>query len=214
MSGDNQETEAMNSIIDTADISEDEDGYTREHMEATEQPTREKVEFFVQMKSWTLSDMEELIVEAAARQIVGRRSDTDLAKRIEARCIDLVSQKIDDTLAPVTTEILEQPITAPSSKEPVSMREFVGLCGREFLSQRVNREGNPTTDGWASDGRPRIERIVERLLLDRFKQEVEKATNEAIREVRAALKAKQDEILKAETARVREAIASTLAEKA
>jgi hypothetical protein len=41
-------------------------------LEARKEPEGNGIEFHVAMTSWTLRDMEELIVQAAAQQIVGR----------------------------------------------------------------------------------------------------------------------------------------------
>ena len=71
----------MTEIIGTVDLPEDE---FSENMAATTDPQpAERLEFFVQMRGYTLREMDALIVEAAARQVVGNRNDNALAKEIE-----------------------------------------------------------------------------------------------------------------------------------
>jgi hypothetical protein len=198
----------MGEIMDSCDLPE---GSIEEALTATEESQSEsKMEFFVQMRSFTQRDMETFIVEAAARQIVGRSADSKLAKEIEQRCAVLTAERADKVLSGVTAEIMDQPMT-PSfgDKKPVTMREFLSLFGREYLAATVDRhDGKPAT-GYGS--LPRMEYLVSRYMDAKFKAEVEKATNAALVEIRAELKARHEAIIKAETARFREALAKTVA---
>jgi hypothetical protein len=208
-----------NHITDTSEIAEaewdahEEPEDVRSDIVATVEPEERGIEFHVSMRDYTQRDMEGLIIEAAAMQILGRRSDSGLAKAIEAKCIELVDAKASSALAAVTAEIIEQPLT-PSfgSKEPVTMREFIGLTGRAYLTTRVGHDGKPSTrDSWARNDDPtRIERLVSQYMDQAFKKEIEKATNAAINEVRAAIKAQHDAFLAAERARLQEALAKAV----
>ncbi len=201
----------MSEITSTHDIAEAEwdglePGDVASSIVATHEPEGRGYEFHVSMRDYTQRDMEGLIIEAAAQLIVGRHNDSAMAKAIEAKCIELINKRTTEALAGVTAEIIEQPIIPTfGDKNPVTMREFIGLCGREFLMQRVDSNGSPSTSGYGAA--PRIEHLVQKLLGNRFKDEIEKATNAAIAEVRLALKAKQDALLAAEKARFREYIA-------
>lgn len=181
---------------------------------ATKEPEGKGIEFHVSMRDYTMADMEALIVEAAARTIVGRHNDAALAKQIEAKCIELVTAKADKALGPVTAEIIDQPLlpkftySKPDDK-PVTMREFIGLTGRAFLTEKVGTNGEPTTDNWHS--KPRIQHLAEKFMDAKFKKEIEAATSAAIREIQAHVSAMHKAVLDAEKARIRDAIAKATA---
>lgn len=206
----------MNEITSTEEMAEDEwdgcsePGEVNESISATDVPDPDAaIEFYVQMRRYTQHAMEDLIVEAAARQIIGRHNDHDLAKRIEDKCIELLNEKATAALATVTDDIIDQPLTPNiGDKEPVTMREFIGLYAREYLEAKVDREGKPSKGGWSSGAvSNRMEWLVSRTLDRKFKNEIEKATNALITEMRAAMKAQHDALIAKEKARIRDALA-------
>lgn len=198
-------------IIDDEDMQameEHEDEFESD-MAATEKSTGDKMEFHVQMRGYTQRDMEALVVEAAARMLVGHRNETQLSRQIEARCIELIQETADKKLASVTAEIMDQPITprfASSKQEPVTMREFIGLTGREYLAERVGGDGKVTSDGWARTTTTRLQWIVEDAVRRDFKRDIEKATSTAISEVQKEIKDQHAALIDAEKKRFREAI--------
>lgn len=207
----------MNEITSTHEIAESEwDG--RDEMDngqpvqsdivATEKAEGRGIEFLVSMRDYTQRDMEGLIIEAAARLIVGRQSDTAMAKAIEAKCIELVNAKATAKLETVTAEIIDQPVTPTfGDKKPVTMREMLGLYGREFLMEMVGSDGKPSTDNWGGRNKARITHLVEKAMDAKFKLEIEKSTHAVVNEIRAAIKAQHDSMLAAEKARFMEALA-------
>ena len=204
-------TEETDLITDTAEIAEgdwvpgEEPGDVENDMTATRMPENGKdLEFHIQMRRHTMRDFEDLVIEAAARQIIGRFSDGTIAKRIEARCAELLHEKATAALEGVTAEIIDQPVT-PSfgGKEPVTMRELIGLYGREYLQQKVDRDGNRTK---AFHSPNRIQFIAERALEQKFKTEIEKATRTAIAEVQKAVQAEHKALIDAEKARFLKAL--------
>jgi hypothetical protein len=201
-----------NVIMDTGKVAEllgADEGDDFSSMEARKEPTGDGIEFHVAMTSWTMHDMQDLIVQAAAAQIVGRIGKEPLAKMIEAKCIELVSQKCNETLSKVTSEIIDQPIipVGYGTKEPVTMRQFIGLTGREFLSEKVDYNGAPAKDSWAArDSKSRVQYLVEQNMNAAFQKEIKAATSAAIMEVRAAVEAQHKAFLEAEKARFREAL--------
>lgn len=208
-----------NEITSTAEMAEQEwDGGSepedvRSDMVATKEAEYRGIEFHVSMRDYTLRDMEELIVEAAARTLVGRHNDRELAKKIEAKCVELISDKADKALASVTSEIIDQPLTPQyahlgKDAKPVTMRELLGLYGREYLTASVGTDGKPAgSGGYGYHNKPRIQYLVEHFLDVKFKREIEQATNAAIREIQAGVAARHNEMLEAEKARIREALA-------
>lgn len=202
----------MSEITSTADMAEDdwdsgeEPQDARSDIVATHEAEGRGIEFHVSMRDYTQRDMEELIIEAAARMIVGRHNDREMAKLIEAKCIEQITARADQTLRNVTAEIIDQPITPGyGDKKPVTMREFLGLYGREYLSVTVDNDGKPSTDNWGKR-LTRMEWLVRRYMDNAFKTEIEKATNAAINEIKVGVAAKHKALLDAEKARFREYI--------
>lgn len=206
-----------NEITSTHEIAEREwDGQSEPQdvdtdMVATKDPEDNGIEFHVSMRDYTLRDMETLIIEAAAQQIVGKFGKDRLAKEIEAKTITLVTAKADKALEAVTAEIIDQPILpkygySKPEAAPVTMREFIGLTGRQYLAERVDSMGK-TTDRSGYHDKSRIQYLVEKYMETAFKREIEKATNAAIVEVRAAIEASHKALLAAEKARFLEALA-------
>lgn len=203
-----------NTIMDSGNVAEILDlGPDDEisNMSATKEPTGTGIEFHVAMHGHTFHDMEELIVQAAAQQIVGRHGERELVKLIEARCIALTTAKADVALEKITSEIIDQPITPKyGDKQPLTMREFIGLTGREYLSEPVEAHNGATVkrDGYRSSDHPsRMQYLVSKYMDMKFKREVEKATNDAIASVRAAIEANHKALLDAEKRRFAEALA-------
>lgn len=206
-----------NLITDTSELAEKFGEEEREtNMEATREsdPTAQ-IEFHVQMRAWTQRDMHDLIIEAATRQLVGRNaSETTLSKAIQESAIAAITARADERLAKVSAEIIDQPVLAkPFDKnEPVTMRDMIGLYAKEYLSEPVGNDGKPITDNYyRSSAKPRMVWIVERALDQKFKVEIEKATNAAIGEIQTAIREQHKALLSAETARIRDAIAKATA---
>lgn len=205
-----------NEITSTNEMAEAEwDGHSEPSdvetdMVATKEAEGKGIEFHVSMRDHTLHDMEALIVEAAAMQVVGKFGNDRLAKEIEAKTIALVTDRADKALAAVTVDIIDQPITPKypfmkADEKPTTMREFIGLTGRDYLTSYVDGSGKPTTD--RHYGKTRIQHLVEVAMQRAFKTEIEKATNSAISEIQREIRAKHDAFLTAEKARVRDALA-------
>lgn len=209
-------TVAIETIADTSELAElcgfDEEHGPREDMTATVEPDpTAKIEFHVQMRSWTVKDMEELVIEAAARQLVGRNaSEGVLAKAVQDSAIRQITERADAKLATVSAEILEQPVLygPHSAKEPVTLRDMMGLYAKDYLTERVGQDGKPDESYHGSRyNKPRIQWIVERALDGKFKTEIEKATNAAIAQIQSAVREQHKAVVDAETARIRAAIA-------
>lgn len=208
-----------NTITDTGEmgledyLGPDEPGELRNHIVATKAPEGRGIEFHVSMRGHTFEDMEALIVEAAAQLIVGKRNERELARSIEAKCVEMVNAKAAAKLETITTEIIDQPMTPQwaTDKKPMTMREMIGLYGREYLTEMVDREGKPSTDNWGNNRRARITYFVERAMDAKFKLEIEKSTHSVVNEIRAAIKAQHDAMLAAEKARFMEALAKVSA---
>lgn len=208
----------MSDIIETADIAQEkaesgeagwEDGLQTNAVASTEEKPG-GISFHVQMRSWTVADMEELVVEAAARIIVGRNGDNKLAKKIEERAITIITEHADKRLKTVAEDVLSTALTPKGyeQKNPVTIGETLAMLGREYLEQKVLRDGK-MPDGYHDKDRAkkRIEWIVEQLVIGKFKEELEASSNVFVREVRAEIKARHEAMLATERARIAEALA-------
>jgi hypothetical protein len=179
-------------------------------LSATTEPDGGKdIEFFVQMRRHTMHSMEDFIVDAAARMIVGPHKDRELAKQVEAKCIEIINEKATGTLETVTSEIIDKPlIPGFGDKKPVTMREYLGLVGREYLEQRVDREGKPMpADSWnRSAFGTRMQWLVWQAMDKKFKDEIQKATNAMLSEIRTEMMAQHKALVEGEKAKIREAL--------
>ncbi len=178
-------------------------------MVATKEADGKGIEFHVSMRSYTMNDMESLIIEAAARQLLGSR-DAQFRKLVEDRAIALIVEKANEKLSSVSAEIIDMPLTPTfGEKKPVTMREFIGLTGQAYLTENVdpNTGERKTADAWSRDRTvPRIAQIVQKAMDAKFKKEIEASTNAAVREVQVAIKASHDALLAAEKARFLDAL--------
>jgi hypothetical protein len=206
----------MTTILESADLAEmvsfDEEESPRESLSATtESDPQAKIEFHVQMRDWTIRDMEEMIIEASARQIVGRSNNTDLAKKIQDRVIDLTNQRLNERLSGITTDILSQPVMTPGygAQKAVTMAEYIGLTSTAYLAEMVGSDGNPTTSSYSRQTRAQY--LVERAMQVKFKREIEAMTNACISEVQKAIHAHHQALLATEKQRLLDALAKVTA---
>lgn len=205
-----------NEIINTHDLAEQEwDGRSEPQdadtsLVATKEPEGEGIEFHVSMRDYTLRDMEALIIEAAAMQLVGKFGNDRLAKEIEVKTISLVTAKADKALEAVTAEIIDQPIIprfsyGKANADAITMRDFIGLTGQKYLTERVDHSGN-VSERPAYNEISRIQHLVQKAMDAKFKKEIELATSKMIAEIRSQIEAKHNAFLEGEKARLREAI--------
>ena len=201
----------MTVLIDHADIDP-----TGEEIEgeftATIEPQNRGLEFHLQMSGYQFDALEEAVVQAAAARIVGGQNKSAIAKRIEDAAISLLTKKIDAALEPITAEILDRPMipTVFGKGEPVTLREFVGLCGREYLDQYVDEKGAPAKYDAYSRNETRASRLIRQIIDHKFGEEIKKASYELTTQARAEIKKRQDELIAAERKRIAEALSSAV----
>lgn len=211
-----------NVILDTAGLAEDgivdgSENSDAADLEAVREPTTDRMSFHIEMKGYTLSDMETMIVEAAARQLIGERRD-EFRKAVEAKCMEMVNAKAARILEGITSEIIDKPLTVQFGNETktVTMREFIGLYGREYLEARVDGYGrSPGHRDYSSYGTQitRGEYIARSYMDSRFKDEIERATSAAITSIRQAVNAKHQATISEEKRRLAAALAEVTATK-
>ncbi len=208
----------MPDIIDTSDIAQGqaEDGVREwdEKLQTSAVASGEEkpggISFYVQMRDWTVNDMEELIVEAAARMIVGRSGDSKLSKLIEDRALAMITERADEKLDAVANNVLATTLTPKGydQKNPITIGESIGMLGRDYLDQTVRLDGSLPRDSYeAREGIKRMEYIVRRHISQKFEAELQQATNAAVAEIRGEIKARHEQALSTEKARIAEALA-------
>lgn len=199
----------MTEIIDSGDVAALNDEDNAEHnLVASTDEKPGGISFHVQMRSWTVEDMETLIVEAAARLIVGRNGDSKFTKLVEERAIALLVEKADKILSAVAGDLLNHTVTKDSySKgQPVTIGEMLGMLGREYLQQIVNSDGKISTSSYDHGRESRLAKIVGSAMERKFAKEVEAETTKTIAEVRRAIKASHEALLESEKKRFLDAV--------
>lgn len=173
---------------------------------ATKEAENKGIEFHVSMRDYTQRAMEDLIIEAAAQSIVGKFGDRTVAKEIEAKALELIQAKIGKRLETVTAEIIDQPmVPAFGTKEPITMREFIGLYGREYLAQGVDWQGQ-AVEGSYNRKQSRAQYFVARYMDAAFKSEIEKSTAAMINQIRAEMTARHNAMLAEQAERFKAAM--------
>lgn len=204
-----------NVIADNQDIAEalgwmDDPEAEVANITATDGPTSDRLQFHVQMHGWTLDQMETLVVEAAARQIVSKLMAGDIGKQIQSATAQMVAEKINAKLEPITAEIINQPVMV-AGKTAGTLADLIGLTANAYLSESVNSEGKSKGevggDSWSfRHSAKRIEWIATRHMERKFKDEISTATNAAVREIQGAVKAQHLALIEEEKARIKAAL--------
>ena len=167
------------------------------------------MDFHVQMRSYTLNAFEEMIVEAAARQVANGLSG-DIPKAVESRAIEIAEREIDAKLEPIASDLFDQPMVPEryGKGETLTLREYIGLVGRDFLSEKVTLSGKRA--GRYERGEPRINHIVAQVLEKRFKKEIEAAFVELKKEVQAQINSQLSGVIDTERKRLADALGFTI----
>lgn len=200
----------MNDIIlDSANLVEDGilDDEESSDLTATKNKDHDTMDFHIQMHGYTMVDFETMVVEAAAQQLLRGHSEDSLKKKIEERLITLVSGSIDKALEPITKEIMDDPMLPKyrgAKSEAMTLREYIGLCGRDFLQTKVDNNGNITTGTY--HGESRINRLIAGVLDRGFEKEIKSSTSELKTELRSIASAKMNALIDEERNRITEAL--------
>lgn len=222
----NEDTEV---IMDSGDIFEDRDPDEEvANLEVTKGATGAPGELsvHVQMKGWTLQDVTEAIIIAAADQILKSREigEAVLRRRVEEKVLDVFNDRINDIVEKVADDALSRPLTKPpfsSGKDPneaVTIGDFLELTSTGFLNQHVDSEGKSTPKSHSRSvyGRtkPRIEHLVLNAMDHKLKKEMDAAVSKATREVQAEVRKAHEAMVEEHKAKLRDALQSAVASKA
>lgn len=188
----------MGTIIDTDEIAQaksdgsDEPVEAISSMDATTEPAPTGISFHVQMRGYTQEDMEELIVEAAARIIVGRSGETRIAKAIEARVVEAIRERADAVVGKIAADVMNHTLQGATTWQasPGTVGQVLGMLGREYLEQKVTDDGKPfdNVSHWRKDAMTRAEYIARQHVSQTFAKELDAASREVVKEMTKAVK--------------------------
>ena len=198
-----------NTILDAGNLAEvtgaDGEPNDTSDLTSTHEPDVAGMSFHVQMNGYTLGDFEEMVVQTAARLLLeSGASEHRLKKTIEERAIALISQRCDEKLAGVTSDILNNPVMI-GGKDPITMGEFIGITGRDYLSTPVDHGGKPTTGSY-DRGTPRINRMLNEVVGKKFSAELSAGIKDITKELKVMVTTKLDSLIVEERARIATAL--------
>ena len=198
-------------IIDAGDMAEITDNHDEDSdmsdMTATEKPDETTMDFHIQMRGYTMSDFETYVIEAAAQNIMRNFNRDSMKKDIENRAVVLINEAIDKTLMPITSEFMDQPMLPKyrGKEEVVTLREFVGLCGKDYLTTKVNGKGEVASGQW-DRGEPRMNYIIAQIIDKRLKDEISKEVNSMMVDIKAEANKRLNGIINKERERINTAL--------
>lgn len=191
-------------IIDSADIVEiegrlDEQDNPSSDMTATKGADAQTMDFHVQMRGYTMRDFEEMVVHAAASQLLGSRT---FAAEIRDKAVEIANGKINDQLSHAMRDIMG--ITVQSrGKDPVTLGQMIGMEAKDYLTQPVNGRGEIDTSGYHSGGRqPRVAWLVSEYVKVNFAKEIKAAMDAMLSELKPMVAAQIAATVEAERSRV------------
>ena len=187
----------------------------RSSIVASETAPPEGINFHVTMTRWTQDDMEDLIVEAAARLVLGKLSDNRLAKLIEEKVLAEIVKRADAKISEIAEDVMGHALVPVSwsQKPTVTIGETLAHLSRAYLEQIVDAEGKVSTDNYSYASREKLKRIdflVRAAFDQKLGQEIAKATKDASNEAAKEVRAKYAEIVTAETSKLRAAISAAI----
>jgi hypothetical protein len=198
-----------NTILDAGNLAEmlGDDGEYSEtsDLTSTHEPEAAGMSFHVQMNGYTLGNFEEMVIRTAADLLLNSgASDDRLKKLVEERAISLISAKADAHLDLVSTQVMNQPMMS-GGKDALTVAEYIGLVGRDYLTTPVDRDGNPSKSFY-DKGVPRIERVVATVMDKKFKDEIAAGLSALTKELKAMAAVKLDALIVEERERVATAL--------
>ena len=168
-----------------------------------------RMAFEVSMPPYAIEALERDVITAAALQLIAKFNERDLKKRIEEMAISILNERVNERLSEITREIFDQPVSTPfgTSKEPMTINDFIGMAGRDYLTRPVDHNGNPNKDGYGyNSGQTRIAWLIRTELDHRFKRDMEKAASQGIAEIQKRARQRLDEMIEGEKDRLRKAL--------
>ncbi|MBC22312.1 MAG: hypothetical protein CMJ32_00140 [Phycisphaerae bacterium] len=197
----------MTTIIDSGKIMEAEGMTDPEDefadMTATTEPDEGTMNFHVQMRGYTMSDFETMVVHAAATQLLGGRS---FQSEIKAEAANIASEKVSRELSTAMKDVMSLTV-AKRGNEDVTLSKMIGMEAKDYLTQLVDGQGKPTSGGWGHpDGVPRVQYLAGQYLRENFAKEITEALKAARDDVKAEVSRKIDAAISEERKKIADAL--------
>ncbi|MBT9385503.1 hypothetical protein KM176_16635 [Pseudooceanicola sp. CBS1P-1] len=175
-------------IIDSADLMEVDDVNIDEEsfadLTATKQADPSTMDFYVQMRGYTMSDFETMVVHAAAAQLISGRN---FQREIKEEAAVIATNKVTAELEKATKDVMSI-VVSKRGKEDVTLSQMIGMEAKDYLTQLVDPySGEPKTDNWGARNIPRVQYLAGKYLRDHFKGQIDGALKDLISEVRAEI---------------------------
>lgn len=154
---------------------------------ATETEKPNTMDFHVQMNGYTMADFENMVVNAAARQLLGGRTfQADIKEKVN----EIASSKLNDRLTAELKDLMNITVMKRGS-EDISLRQMIGMEAKDYLTETVNSNGKTTTDSWERrNGLTRLQWIASNVFREAFKKELEQAFKDLRTELASAIQNK------------------------
>ena len=165
----------MNTIIDTMNVAEiegldEDDNELSSDMTATHEADKTTMDFHIQMRSYTMRDFEQMVVHAAAQQLLrGHSFKSEIAAEVKAQA----DKRLNAEIGAVMADAMKTTIISRGS-ENVTLAQMIGMESRAYLTQPVDDQGRHGSDGWGTKT-PRLEWLAKKALRDMFKAELDAA---------------------------------------
>lgn len=185
-------------LAEALDMRLDDEGEDLSDLTGTKSADPETMDFHVQMRGYTMRDFEQMVVHAAAHQLVGGRT---FKSEIEAKVSEIANSKLNSKLSDVMKDVMTMTVIKRGS-ENITLGQMIGMEAKDYLTQKVGGDGKPS-DGWSSrDAKPRVEWLVQKFVQDHFAKEIKAAMDSMMSEIRGQMKLQLDQIIQAERARL------------
>jgi hypothetical protein len=201
-------------IIDSGDIAElegfpDGEESPGSDLTATKAADPQTMDFYIQMRGYTMRDFEQMVVHAAAQQLVGSRT---FATEIRDKAVEIANSKVNDQLWHAMRDIM-QIVAQKRGAEQVTLGQMIGMEAKDYLTQSVNSRGEIDTSGYGSSRQPRAAYLVAEYVKTHFAKEIKAAMDAMLAELKPAVAAQISAAVEAERKRVAAALGFELSIK-
>jgi hypothetical protein len=201
-------------IIESADIADIEgfpDGGESpgSDLTATKAADPNTMDFHIQMRGYTMSDFEQMVVHAAAQQLVGSRS---FATEIRDKAVEIANAKVNEQLSQAMRDVMGIAVQKRGA-EQVTLGQMIGMEAKDYLTQPVNGRGEIDTSGYGSSRQPRAAYLVAEYVKAHFAKEIKAAMDAMLAELKPAVVAQITATVTAERNRVAAALGHEIAAK-
>lgn len=129
----------------------------------TEKPD-DGLSFTISLNDYTIETFEQLLIEAAARQLLNRVSNKEISIKIEQKVMNTLIEKSNKVIDEITSDVLNRKITNAAwfySGKTETISEHLKLLTSDYISKNVNRS------------KDRVDLAIERVLYGHLGKELD-----------------------------------------